>query len=774
MPILSTPWAVFEFDGNNDDATGNHDALFAGSYTAGILGQAVVGTPFGFLMSDPYTLPDFINGDFTVSVWYNLTEADLTTLGTVHITSFADAFVAGVDIRRLELLIRCDGAGNIKVVGSGYEFLERDVPGLTAGWMHVVWKRTAGQARVFVNGVEYGTAATLTTMSGTWGDDFVSTGPGFGTGGPTDQLAIFDSAIPDSEILLLYGNGEGRAYSTWADPDPVAPYIPGSVSESRSKSCADDKFDGLGRQSIAVDQPPSAGDNYPFVGASDIDKLIADAYLSYKDETCNFQRPFRIRWLYGFGCLKEFVPGEIVHDFDALIEDANGKVVFDSREATSFKASLWGTRLRVLQWIDADNDTVLRLVQHISWNEDETPQNWPVYIEPVNGQLDERVSERLLPRVRSLRVDLGSQRQGPLVLANGFNTLIEQSQLAIEDGERLVTTLTISAAPGLGKGKYGPACDPETTDTAGVLRRINNIQGDSSGNFTLDATGCYRIERPVLSVLAEGPPRRVRVRDNSLKLSNDCGPCCECEDFINTYEGIRRLRDRYADLFARAKAVRDLYIKNRNRVIDSANCRKNDPLRVVIRPLCPDEVAVAVGFCNNTDQCLYNLIIPISFEYTSANVSFSECNADTQYNGTGEPDITCNSTFRSGNRDENKSQGNSGNALDFYKLGGEYPHFYAAWERVDPGGLAQVTFRVNFPNSQEGDVAEVSVDAYAIGQSNVPLTGTGSKIPIPGYEPGSGPLTAEAKAARLVDSCKVVRAGLLQEDCCGTDSFSEV
>jgi hypothetical protein len=553
---------------------------------------------------------------------------------------------------------------------------------------------------------------------------------------------------------------------------PVSESETGSLSDSRS---CDARFNALGRQSIAVDQPPGGGDNYPFVGESDIDKLIGDAYLSYGDAGCEFKRPFRVRWLYGFGCLKMMVPIDVVHDFDALIEDAEGRVVFDSRDANAPAVNLWGNRLRVLQWTNTETDSVLRLVQHVAWNADETPQNWPVFIHPINGQLDDRVAERLLPRLRSLRVDLGSGRKGAIKLANGFNTTIDVAAQASEDGERLATTFTFGAAPGSGKGKFGPACDDEATDTVGVLRRLNNITGDNSGNFTLDALECYRIERPILEVLNPGPPRQVRVRDHALKVSNDCGPCCECEDYINTYEGIRRLRNRYAELDARAKAVRALYISNRQRFIDSAECRVNDRLRVVVRPLCPDEVAVAIGYCNNSDDCLRGLVIPISFQHSASEASLSECDAETTYNGDGSPEATCNSTFRSGNRDENPAQGNNGSALDFYQLGGEYPHFYAAWERVDPGALAQVTFRLKFPNSQEGDQVEISVDAYNVESTvGVPLTGKGAKFPIPGYEPGSGPLTAEAKAARLVDSCKVVRTGLLQEECCRTDSFSEV
>jgi len=549
-------------------------------------------------------------------------------------------------------------------------------------------------------------------------------------------------------------------------------------SVSESASCTDDVDNSLGRQSIAVNQPGAGGDNYPLVGSSDIDQLLADAYLSFTDIPCSFVRPFQVLWLYGFGCGKadknDIDAVAPVHDYDVLIVDSSSEVVFDSREADSFVYSLWGDRLRVLQWTNTVTDSVLRLVQHIAWNEDETPRNWPVFFYPKNGRLDDRVSERLLPRLRSLRVDLGDKLQSRLSLRNGFNTTMATVEPEIADGDRLTTTISIGAAPGSGKGKFGPACGEETTDVPGILRLVNNTQGDESGNFLFDAGGCYRVERPILEVLSDNGIRRVQVRNHSLQISNDCGPCCECDDFINTYEGIRRLRDRYADLYSRASAVRELYAQNRQRFIDSAACRAADPLRVIVRPLCPDEVAVAVGFCNNTDQCLRNLIIPISFEFNGAE-SLGGCNVATEYTGTGEPGISCNSTFRAGNREENPTQGNSDGSLDFYQLGGRYPHFYAAWEQVDPGGLAQVTFRLNFPGSQPGDQAEVSVDAYAVERPKTgSLLGSTAKTPIPGYTTGVGPVTQAALDARLVDACKVVRTGIFQEECCPEDSFSEV
>lgn len=537
--------------------------------------------------------------------------------------------------------------------------------------------------------------------------------------------------------------------------------------DSLSSSCSEPVFDEFGRASIAVDQPGGGGDNYPFVGASDIDKLIADLYLIFRDDSRTIEKPLRIAWLYGFGCTSVAVPITPEHVYDLLIVDANDVTVFDSREADAPDVRDWGTRLKIATFVK--DDSVLRVVWHVSWNQDEEPVDYDLYIAPTNGILDERVSETVLPRVRSLRVDLGSHLSEHVRLANGYNTVLTVEPLELVDGGRVQTEISIDVEAGSGKGRFGPACDDD--DGQPIVRRVNNQQADVSGNFTFDAAECLRLERPVLEVLSEDPPQ-VSVRANALKLFNDCGVCCECQDFINTYEGIRRLRNRYADLYLRALAARDTYLSNLTRVQNSFDCRIEDNLRVVLRPVCPDELLIAVGFCHTGSDCLTNLIIPISFQYVDApGEGFTAATSTV----STTPEIICNSSFRAGNAEQNPQRGVSSKSHEPYRLGGKWPYYYAVWERVDPGTLATVTWRVGFPGSGPADLVEVVVDAYSLPELAVTeLSGPSSSIiPIEGYGTGSGPGEA-ALPYRVVTRPKKVSTGLLQDECCPAESLSEV
>jgi len=535
-------------------------------------------------------------------------------------------------------------------------------------------------------------------------------------------------------------------------------------------------YDAMGRTPIAVNQPNRGGDDYPFVGASDLSQLIADLALYYQDTDCTFVRPFYIEWLYGFGCVAAAETYTPVHDRDMRIIDANGALVFDTRNATDYAVTAWSSRIDVTVWQDTASDTVLRVANFTTWTEDETPRDWDVSIDPTDGQLDERVSEMVLPRLRSLRVELGSQLQENITLGDGYNAETEILTPVLVDGQRRRTSIVLHMDPGDGKGQYGPAWGPEDDP---LMLRINNVTADATGNFLLDTEpgGCQRWERPIQTVVSPAPNRVVTVRDHTLQVQNECGVCCSCDDFINTFEGIRRLRDRYAALIARARVARDLYVANLERFQAQSDCRLEDPLRIVVRPICPDSVGVAGGFCNNTDACIQNLVIPFSFTYTNTLGEVDEdgrdLSATTTYDGgVGDPVVRCDTVVRSGNVDENPQKGSSPTAVEGYRLGGAYPNYYAVWERVNPGSLAAVTFRLDFVDSIAGDELQLVVDAYAPeNPASGSLTGPTS-IPLANYTAGQGPSTAD-HADRLVSRVKKVQAGLLQEDCCDTDSLSE-
>lgn len=501
--------------------------------------------------------------------------------------------------------------------------------------------------------------------------------------------------------------------------------------------------------SLAVDQPPFGGDNYPFVPRHALSDLLSDFYLLFRDDQNQFVRPFRLEWLYGFGGKEVECPIEPVHAYDLSVVDADGQPVFDSRGAYDIQVSAWGGSLRVIQWLH--EDFVLRVVQQTCW-EIEAPEQFDSYIAPEGAVLDDRTCVQQTPQLRSIRAgDGGELLSGYGVrFHNGYNT--EWSAAAVSGGTRTARRLTLGAKAGSGKGKYPADCE-----NRGILR-VNGATPDAAGNLALDASTCYRIERPIYQVLSE-LPRTVQIYDHALQLFNDCGPCCECQDFINVYEAVRRLRDRYADMIARAQLVRDVYVRNRDRFVAAGACREMQRLHAALQPLCPCQIAVSASYCNYGDQCLRHVVMPISFQYAEDN---EDCAVAAATTFAGTPVVTCNSTYRIGNTDSEQPERRILPAP--YELGGAWPHYWVYFDALQPGAVGAVIFRLQCDECASGDSIEMIADAYSL---PAPPIVVGDTL-IPGYTPGSGP-DGQARQYRLVSCAVKAAAGLLPSaggDCC--------
>lgn len=528
-------------------------------------------------------------------------------------------------------------------------------------------------------------------------------------------------------------------------------------------------FQPDGREPIGVSQEPGQGGwNYPLLFPSaDVYKLLADAYLAYDDRTNRYRRPFRIDFLYGFGTAAATVPITPVHSHEVRVVDALDQVVFDSLTVppSNFRTLDWANRLRVLEWLDGTSQ-VLRLVYHTAWDpNDSDAHEYPVYIEPASAELDARALYQLPRRVTSLRVGLTQLKPDAngdgsrIRLLNGFNTELGTEDTVEPDGRRRSTMVRFNALAGSGRGRFGPGCD-ETFPP--VIRRVNNVTGGPGGNLGLDATGCYRIERPVQAVIAAADPNvtpeQVRIRDHTLRFSNDCGPCCECEDFIHVWEAIRRLRDRYADLVARAQATRDLYHANRDRWLKALECRDGAALRAVLQPVPGNEVGISIAYCNSSEKCLHGVVFAISFAYTEAvRLECLEHGEPLAANTTAVfLGIVEDATSRTGNVDpQNRNTGGKPSQQEFYRIGGEYPHFFAYFDAINPHSMGSISFRTLWEPDSEA-IIEVIADAYEVG-SNPIVDADGN--PIPGYVPGSGPMTTPLEM-RLIN-CPIKRAGSL-------------
>jgi len=487
----------------------------------------------------------------------------------------------------------------------------------------------------------------------------------------------------------------------------------------------------LGRQGIGVIQPFS-GSDYPFVAPSaDIKQLIADAYLAYSDDGHQLQRPFKIDWLYGFGDQVVTVPITPVHTYDVQISDANGVVVFNSLLADEFSSNDWGTRFRILQW--SLGQTILRLVVFLEWADDETVITYDQYIEPTTGQLDERVCSEVLPDLRSIKI--GSTAVfGNVVLRGGYNTKLDLTASSVDLVDtppnefgyasqplRVSNKLTLHATPGAGAGRYPADCSEDSV----YLRQLNSAEGDARGNFKIDLDPCYRAQQPIRTLLS-ADPRQVEIRGATLQLYNDCGPCCECDDFLACYEAIRKLRDRYADMVARAQSVRDIYATNVARWNAQLSCRNNRRLRAEIKLQQPNYAWLSAAYCNNTQQCIRNLV----FEIDLSGCSFALTDYHIWYAGDYGDDWA------------------SIERVSQYSMAtpeGSWPYFRFVAARVDPYSMPYINLGLIPAAGSFPATVGISVDAYAV--PNPVINAYGSLVP--GYQPGVGP-GAESLQYRLV------------------------
>ena len=400
-----------------------------------------------------------------------------------------------------------------------------------------------------------------------------------------------------------------------------------------------------GRQGIWYDQPQS-GQDYPLVTPSaDVRYLLADASLSYTDPATpdsSFVLPFRISWLYGFGGDSSDSPDPDTpaptHVHDIIIVDANDAVVFDSTASgVLYESRAWTAWLRITRWERLDG-AVCSIVHHTAWGLTDTPpvQTYPLYFFPDMAVLQEQTVFRLPNRVQSLTAILDILTAKNVTLSGGYNMGLTVTTEPAVAGGRRVTGITFDAIPGAGSGIYvdcGPTDNP--------VRTINAIPPTATGHFFINAAGCYYARRPmrVLSTaprrllpeteLAPGNEVEVDLPDDlagqtaaavgwpytteyaHLQLGNDCGACCDCEDYISVAEYIQEQHARYARIGRSLSTSRDQYHINRNRWLAAKACLQQLPVRVVVQAKQCPYVVIGVQVCNQTDACMTDIAVTI-------------------------------------------------------------------------------------------------------------------------------------------------------------------
>lgn len=529
-------------------------------------------------------------------------------------------------------------------------------------------------------------------------------------------------------------------------PDPEN--LPMPFPSSTSSGCLQ-QFDQYGRQGIGVTQPYS-GTDYPLLEPSeDIRYLLADMHVAIEQPTDYtgeppYQLPLRIQWLYGFGCddpewtlplsasCESFGSSANCqptprHSHDIILTDQDGRIVFDStQQAVQYDTREWGDRLRVVTWRQADE--YVSIVYHTAWSPTEQPEprDYPVYFFPDQAILDSRSVTVLPRRVRSLNVVFDHIRDdvefvpghNMQIRASGVNTL------------RAVTQIEFSAIPGAGEGRF-PDCLPGPV----AIRRINGVSPAARGDFYLSAKDCYWVRQPT-RILTDNPrtslpevtlspgniptpglpsplagttkdapgwPPGDDKRYAHLQMGNDCVPCCDCEDYVETAQYMNQIRDKYAVIGQALNQSRDQYHSARDRWLAAAQCRAHRPLRVqVVAQICPF-VDIVIQYCNQTDECHSRVVLSVDLTTTP---------------GGGYGLQIPGYAFITGAR-----QSPTGRMLtERYLPGGDWPTFTAAYDVVQPHQSVSARFRL-----QIGDCGMVGDTTYAI---NACLSGTIDGVPV--------------------------------------------
>lgn len=435
---------------------------------------------------------------------------------------------------------------------------------------------------------------------------------------------------------------------------------------------------------MAVDQP-QAGNTYPFLEADLLlTRIVADLYLGYEDAGCEFVRPFRIKWLAGFGPAVVARPGGVpapVWPFDMAIVDANDAVVFSTVTATSFTETPWGDRFFVMEWRNGRD--ILRVARYakseslLFWNTIET------YIVPTLSTLHERSLDRRPPRLTGVLVgeDL---LDAHIEFVSGYNVSLAIEEAEVADGGRRVTRVTINGVPNAGMGLF-PGCE----DTDSYIRTINGQRADDNGDFFFDGDGCFRVAPLTLALVEDDEVNYASVTAHNLHISQDCEPCCSCVLFANVYRVIQNQDTRQRGILATMMGVIDVHTANLERWNIQRECRLDQPLKITASPQCPCILNLSVAFCNYEDDCLADLRLDVDV-------------ATTGEMPDGGP-LVCGT--------ENISSGIRGGDYSATGLLGGYPNYRVYWAKVDPGGAAILKFSLKF-DCEAGDTVTITARAY--------------------------------------------------------------
>lgn len=421
-----------------------------------------------------------------------------------------------------------------------------------------------------------------------------------------------------------------------------------------------------------------SGFHFPLVNPSeDVRGLLADFYVAYRDPDRAFTPPLRLSHV------ANLAQPASASRADVVVVDADGTEVVDTADLADYASRAFGGRFQIHEWVGTW--VVVRAVQHAAGPTG--PLTFPAAFAPAHAVLDERCAERWPDTVTAFKVN-DQVITGGVELENGYNTDLVHLETVNVPGKAYRARVQLSAAAGSGDGLY-PACG----DTERVIRRINQVGPDEHGGFLVAAADCYWLSRDGTA----GPGGTLEgYLANGLRVNNDCAPCCNCDDYVNTYAGIRRLYERFKVLGARSQAVRAVHAANIQRWLGEKECRANNPIRLSMLPYRPGGLNIVAGYCNNSGTCLRKVKLVIEFETSN------------------DPESEGDPAYAAGAVDQDTVlwYPTDGKKPELVDLPREYRRYEMTWEPVDTARTAKVRVQMGFTGVTRADWGKMTVSAY--------------------------------------------------------------
>lgn len=465
----------------------------------------------------------------------------------------------------------------------------------------------------------------------------------------------------------------------------------------------------------SVNQSPFGGTQYPFTELNEFNCALLDLHLSYRDDLCpkpprlaiagqpstpaqaGYRPSFYISRMTGFDAVSEAWEEIITawEDFNevwntggdldipslrVIIEDEDAQVVFDTVGITPVYA-LWGTDRFVVLWNDPDRGCLQIVLRNAN-----VPGNVSERLE-----LDARTYNRLPSQLTSI-----ASRSGVTELIAGYNTRIDVTPVTVVDGQRRQTRIVFNAIPGAGDGRFS-----DCGEVVSPIRRIGGKEADADGNFTLDADGCFRLQRP-LSLFEDEDSRSAHYGDldlsaedapHGIQINSDCGPRCPDSYYLRVHRGMLRMWDRWKEAAEDVEQVRTDYLGVKARWDAQRACRLENPIKLVISPEKGCKFTIGGLLCNMTGVCLTNVEMRFRIEL---------------FDG-GTPDLTpdagspCAQSIIRGSFTEGQEN---------YDIGGDWPQYYAHFPFASSQDSSSVRFRVCVPGCTSNKTMQVTMTVH--------------------------------------------------------------